>query len=216
MLYNFKIILVCAAVSLVSYNIFSSGNYKLETQELLAKWFDAAQTGEVEIIRQYISKTDINSCDINGNTALILAAYRGRVDIIKLLLNQPGIKICVKNRYGCTALIIADNKESELLIQNKIKELKNSAFKAIESNNINHLKSIITQIGIDHADKDGNNFLHQAFSINSPEIVSFLLQNCENPAELLALKNKKGQFPLELISPSSALFEYFINLAFCS
>ena len=53
-------------------------------------------------------KINLNEKDSYGDTALIIAAYRGHVDILKVLLGHRDIDINIKHRcHGDTALILA-------------------------------------------------------------------------------------------------------------
>lgn len=157
-------------------------------------------------------KININAQDSHGITALIHAAYLGHANIVKLLLEVPNININMKDKTGKTALMWATeqkHKATAAIIQEQIDRLTCRAFEAVKTDNLNLLRTITGQIGIDHIfDSDKNTLLDKAFAVNSLQIIFFLLQHAEDPQELLA------RFPFEAISPSSELFEYFIKLAY--
>lgn len=194
-------------------------NINIQTNEGNTALIFAINKNKMEIAKLLLTQPDI---DVNlqtkedGNTALILADMRMNVEIVKLLLDIPGININYQNKMGKTAYTFPGNRigTTKALIKNKIYELTNKAFHAIKADDINTFKAIIAQIGIDKIiDQDGNSFLHKAFFHNATAIIFFLLQNY-NPQELLCTQNQNGQLPLELINPTSALFEYFVDLAY--
>ncbi len=57
-----------------------------------------------EILR---SSNDVNRRDPSGNTALLLAARDGRVEIVSQLLKYAEISVNEKDQYGNTGLIWA-------------------------------------------------------------------------------------------------------------
>lgn len=278
----------------LSGKIHAAGLY--DPEKLLRQCFDAASRGNIEVIQKLIDKVTVNAQDQSGLTALILAAQKGHENVVKLLLQLPGININAQNRYGCTALIWAiregyenivklllqapginintQNKDGKTalidaakyghddvvklllqvpeisinaqdqyhftayklakeenhqaiakLIQDKIDQLSLKAFDAISElanatadtsgdasrrNNIIDLKSVIDQIGVNIINSsDGDTLLDKAFAVNNSEIIFFLLNKAEDPRELLS------RFPFEKIAPSGALFEFFVDLAFC-
>ncbi len=70
----------------------------------------ASTSGCVEIVR-YLLKSpaieiDINATNVGGDTALILAAESGHLDVIKLLV-ASGANLDIKNTNGFTALMAA-------------------------------------------------------------------------------------------------------------
>lgn len=159
-----------------------------------------------------IANIDVNAAtNQDGITSLMYAAADGDENIVNLLLDSPGIKICLKNKQGEDALYCAKKQDQEKvfnLIKNRIEELTVKLFEAIEANNLETVKSIISKIGDTVTDKDANTILDKAFSANRPEIIFYLLQNAEDPRELLV------RFPFEKIAPSSPIFEYFFKLAY--
>lgn len=237
-------------------------------------WLKAAEDGNLEKIKDFSGKININAQDKWGNTALIIAASKGHNDIVKLLLQEPEINVNLQNCYKNSALMLAvdenheniarmlaqfpgidinaealdgysalmeaalngaediikilidipgiklDTKPSLLtmidnapevivLIKNKIDKLTKKAFDAISRGDLKELEPIIAQIGIDKiSDHSGDTLVDKAFKANCPEIIEYLLQHAKDPQELLA------RFPFEYINPTSALFNYFLNLAY--
>lgn len=181
---------------------------------------------------------DVNIQDKQGETALMFASQFNRKDIIQMLLAVKNININITNYSGKTAVMLAGGRypwhisDIKNLITNKVTEITIKAFSAIKNHNLDMLKAATLQIGIDditdadlsrrdiddaeadllktNANTDGNTLLDKAFSENCPEIIEFLLQNAKDPRELLA------RMPFELISPSSQVFEFMLDLAYAS
>lgn len=155
---------------------------------------------------------DINAQNNHGFTALIEAADTGNIDAIKILLELPHIKINVRDKNGATAVGRAKLNEREhaaRLIQAKIHELSIKAFGAVRAQNLESLKNIIAQIGVDNiSDTGGNTLVDEACAINNPKIAAFLLQQADDPQALLA------RFPFEKLNPTTTLFQYLCNLAY--
>lgn len=182
---------------------------------------------------------DVNRQNINGETALIKSVFYGFEDIVESLLEAHGINIITQTNvtgskdirftgeFGKTALEIAQSKFNErqsersaaivTLIKNRIEELTIKAFESVSAkvtsdaerqNYLETLKLIIRQIGDNIVDNNGNTLLDKAFAFHNSKIIEYLLQNSKDPRELLS------RFPFESISPSSALFVYFFDLAF--
>lgn len=67
-------------------------------------WAVIAAKPDAKIIEQLLIKPniDINMCDNNGETALIIAARLGNIEIVKILLNNRA-KVDIKNAKGLSA-----------------------------------------------------------------------------------------------------------------
>src|SRR2546423_1172457 len=63
----------------------------------------------MQVVKYLITSTDlINSSDYQGNTALHVAAYRGNLPVVQILLRAlPSSLICKTNNYGDTFLHMA-------------------------------------------------------------------------------------------------------------
>lgn len=146
-----------------------------------------------------------------GKTALIWAAGKGHENIVKLLLESPEIAINAQDEDGNTAYAVCYEKHPAIarLIKNKIEELTQKAFRAVAQNDLNALKIIVTQIGIDNVfDSKGKTLLEQACNNKCPEIIKFLLQHTENPRTLLSKLTFKS------VEINSHLVQYVLDLAF--
>ncbi|XP_022860360.1 integrin-linked protein kinase 1-like isoform X3 [Olea europaea var. sylvestris] len=79
-----------------------------------------ANEGDLEGIQELLdSGTDVNFTDIDGRTALHVAACQGRTDVIDLLLRR-GAEVDIKDRWGSTPLadaIYYENKDVIKLLE---------------------------------------------------------------------------------------------------
>ncbi|KAI1345647.1 hypothetical protein F5Y01DRAFT_320549 [Xylaria sp. FL0043] len=68
--------------------------------------FDTIISGTLEALQTYLqgNPEDLNSRDVEGNTLLLLAARRQRVDMLKLLVDQIDLDADIPNRSGHTVL----------------------------------------------------------------------------------------------------------------
>ena len=61
--------------------------------------------GKLDEVRSALARgEDVNNKDSDGWTALMSAVRESHNSIVKLLLDQPGVKTNEKNIHGCTAL----------------------------------------------------------------------------------------------------------------
>lgn len=96
-------------------NIINDKNYAGYTALMLAcrNINDTSSEETVEILLSLMC--DVNIQDHNGETALMMACYRGHVNIVKLLL-QYNVNTYLQDRYGRTCLMyIIDLNTRELL-----------------------------------------------------------------------------------------------------
>lgn len=93
---------------------------KQQSRSVRTKWPDkagidkqlreAAGRGDFAQVKSLLDKgADVNAQDKYGETALMLAAYYGRMDVLKLALHK-GADIRTKERGGGTALMMASSK----------------------------------------------------------------------------------------------------------
>lgn len=166
-----------------------------------------------QIITALAQHPEININAVHGpnkTTVLMEAAKQDHEDIVKLLLEIPGINIAARDFYGCTVLQFPEVPENiKTLIWNKTNEIAEKALKAITDNDRETLNAAIAKIGIDSIfDSSGPTILDCAFQEKRPQMIEFLLQNAEDPQKLLE------RFPFAYIDPASDLFRYFLNLAY--
>lgn len=75
---------------------------------LTTQWFEAVENGEFEEVEKLIDKIDINiRSHVDDETALIIATGKRYAQIVKLLLQVPGIDVNAQNKFGHSALYVA-------------------------------------------------------------------------------------------------------------
>jgi ankyrin repeat protein len=68
-------------------------------------YFDAARRGDAAMLKEYIAaRYDLETRDAKGYTALILSAYHGHADAVRLLIDA-GANPCAADQRGNTALM---------------------------------------------------------------------------------------------------------------
>ncbi|MDU0352523.1 ankyrin repeat domain-containing protein [Paraglaciecola aquimarina] len=100
---------VHAAQPNTATNSSSEQSTALNTQyeNLLAYYFAAARTDESDVIEQFVhGGIPINSINIKGYTALMIATYHGNKNSVNTLL-QLGANACLEDNRGNTALMAA-------------------------------------------------------------------------------------------------------------
>merc|ERR1712165_562383 len=69
--------------------------------------------GKLDEVRSALARgEDVNDKDSYGSTPLICTVYMRHNSIVKLLLDQPGVKINEKNNLGHTALLCAADENN--------------------------------------------------------------------------------------------------------
>lgn len=164
---------------------FTSGGFA--AGDILQEWFDAAQKGDLDVIQRLNGKVNINAQTKGGNSALSYAADFGHENVVKFLLNEPGIKVNIENQHGATALLFAVDSEHE-----------------------NIVKLFLQAHGIDinAQDKRGNTALMAAAKNGDENISKLLLDAGANPD----IKNKERKTALDLADAAfKPRFETLIN-----
>ena len=86
----------------------------------MAPLWKLCRDGKLDGVRSALARgVDVNDKDCDGSTALMCAVCRRDNSIVKLLLDQPGVKINVKSKYGYTALHYAagfNNQEAARML----------------------------------------------------------------------------------------------------
>lgn len=85
-----------------------------EDIEIMVK---AAWGGDNETLINYLSSGKVNVDDKNifGSNALMAASQTGNVDLVKLLVEKYNANVNVKNKYGRTALMLADYSSYDIM-----------------------------------------------------------------------------------------------------
>lgn len=172
----------------------------------IEQWFSAAEKGDLNTVKKLLNKIDVNAQDINGDTALNLAASFGHENIVKVLLKTSGIDINFQDKEGSTALMYAAAGDQEnisiLLLQAGInvnahdKYGKTALMFAAFEGNENIVKRLlqIREININAQDDELETALIYAVRGNHKNIVKLLLNAGADPN----IKNKEGKTAPEL------------------
>lgn len=83
-----------------------------------------AEHGSIDVMRFLLEEgADVNAQDSYGNTPLLTAVESNRIEMIRFLLKQPGIRPEIQNYYGETVNSVAlMNKEQ--VVMDCLKELE--------------------------------------------------------------------------------------------
>lgn len=172
-------------------------------------------TAMVKLLLQ-VPGINCNATDERSQTPLIVALTERQFDSIDLFLAVPGINLIDKDRYEYTPYMTAKVYCPGMapVIKKMIYQLAQSGFEAIKSQNIEILKGVLSSIGVNNISLDGETYLHVACRYNAEAIILLLLQMAKDPRELLCTKNNSGQFPLDLLNPTSAIFGLLLDIAY--
>lgn len=186
----------------------------------------AATNGHADMVKLLLQVPGIDVNIKNRAGESVLSGFAspgttGHENIIKMLLDVPGIDINIRNKNGHTiyeffakayprAEIAQPIKQKlEDLEKQRWEKLTKQAFQAIIDNNLELLKSTAPQIIADTVtNENGDTLLDCAFIYNRTAIIEYLLQNTEDPIEMLA------RIPFEKVNPTSPIFEYILDIAY--
>lgn len=189
-------------------------NINLQCNEGLTALMWASLNGQEHIVKILLAipNINVNAQSSIGETALTLAAHWGSEHVVKLLVEAPGIKLDLpdpkefENRHIAWDRYKKYQDINRTLIHPRVMMLRDKAFEAIKQNDKNSFSVVIPQLPDHFIDI----FIDKAFTLRKTEIIFFLLQHLDDPRESLA------RFPFESLNPSSALFKYFFDLAYCT
>lgn len=120
--YLYKYILFfLLSIGHLDHQLEASGTIKSFLQSIFfskeTQWFDAAGEGNIEIIKNLMSKVNINAQNDYGETAIMFACCNGHENIVKLLLQNPDININIQNEDGYTALMLSSLKGHQNIVK---------------------------------------------------------------------------------------------------
>jgi len=79
-----------------------------------------AESGDVAKLQRVLGRgADVNACDDSGVTALMVAAYHGRLEMVKALL-EHGAELNAANSEGLTAAMLADDAGHEETVRHLV------------------------------------------------------------------------------------------------
>lgn len=171
----------------------------------------AAKLGREDMVKLLLQMPgiNINAKTENGDTALLQATWRCHHAVVKLIQEKIA-RLTIEAFQAISSYAKAsDFAATSPKLQSASEGYAGLTTADAARNNLERLKSILEQIGIDTiCDAEGNTLLDKAFIANKPEIIFLLLQNAKDPRELLA------RFPFENIQPSSDIFLLCIDMAY--
>lgn len=68
------------------------------------RWFEAAETGDLNTVKRLVGQVYVNVQDKYGRTALIKAIRNSHEEVVEFLLSMPGINVNSKDLRGITAI----------------------------------------------------------------------------------------------------------------
>ncbi|KAL2069239.1 hypothetical protein VTL71DRAFT_15577 [Oculimacula yallundae] len=190
-----------------------SGSAGLEDTTILHL---AIQCAEVPVVEYVLSDgagtIDINARDKEGNTALHLAASQGRGQIVRLLLDQPGINDSVANYQGKLPLDMARTPDifqqlqlsRSIFVDGKIRQVQalvaqgdyKRLGEVLEEPRVKMVLDInggefASDIGVVQA---GGTLLHEAAKKKNTELIQVLLLHGADPFR----RDRKGKLPQDI------------------
>lgn len=159
----------------------------------------------MQVVNYLLSSYNIvNSIDNDGNTALNVAAYRGYLPVVEVLISASPATTTLRNKHGDTFLhmAVAGFRSPGFRRLDRLIEL----MKQLVSGKTVDLQEIINV-----RNNDGETALHMAVMENiQPELVEFLMSV---PSINLNIRDDDGNTPLDLLKqrPQSASSEILIK-----
>lgn len=197
----------------MSTSSLSGGSAGLEDTSILHLAIQCAELPVVEyVLSDGAGTIDINARDKDGNTALHLAAVQGRGQIVRLLLEQPGVNDSIANFQGRLPLDLARTPDifqqlqlsRSIFIDGKIRQvqalvaqgdykrlsevLEEPRVKMILDINGGEFASDITTI------QSGGTLLHEAARKKNTALIQVLLLHGADPFR----RDRRGKLPQDV------------------
>ncbi len=97
----------------------------------------AAQSGDLATIQKNCDVDTLNACNLNGDTPLHLACKYGHTEIVKFLLEQPGIDLHKENHMQIQAVDLISNLFLANLFKDKLLAIAKTEDKNITLSSLN-------------------------------------------------------------------------------
>ena len=184
-----------------------------DIQENTEKLFDAIDDGNIEVVEEVLSNEEVDiNCVSRGATPLIFAVIDGHHNIVRRLLEVPGIKLgivdfygnaalhhaCLDNNISIVKLLCQDSRCSPGVVNKKSMYGKTALMIAVSSRQHEIVRRLLEVPGIQlgKTNSYGNAALHHACLSNNVSIVKLLCQDSRCCPSLVNMKNKIGFTPL--------------------
>ena len=152
----------------------------LATQTYADRIHDYAIDGNLAGVKRALQAgTDIEAKDKYGNTALIRASYKGRLEVVKYLVSQ-GANIEAKNNYGSTAFMNAKQQNHSEIVDFLEKERFPLHYYAKDGDLAGVQGALQAGANIDVTDNDGWTALIIASYYGHLEVVKYLVSQGAN------------------------------------
>ena len=172
-----------------------------------------------KIFRDFINA----KTDIDNQTALHLASFRGNIEVIKILIsNHAEINALTTNGYNMIHKAAMGNKPSSIVYFNK---KYNMDLEATDENKMTalHLATLSCMensviyllnlgVNVNSQDKDGNTPLHFAIKKSQIRLIKKLIQRGADPN---IANNKRKKTPLMLAKNNPEIMEIFRKKGIC-
>ncbi|MDB5988805.1 MAG: hypothetical protein JWQ10_208 [Herbaspirillum sp.] len=182
--------LTALAVAGCAHEYQAQASYSANTvniQQYSGDWFAAARAGRLDILQAMIdAHFPLDATTSDGYTALILSAYDGQPEALKLLLSA-GANACAADRHGNTALMGAlfkgETNIATMLLDTHcdIDQMNNAGETALSFaalfGRIDMLPKLVAHgANPNHIDARGNSALRMAQNQHTPLVVEALQQ----------------------------------------
>jgi len=105
-------------LTLAAAIVSPGGQLLAQTNPQTAEFLEAARKGDAEQVADLLSKdVDVEAKDENGSTALILATWDGHLEVVKVLLEHPGIDVNQVSEEQLTARDHARGRRTRELLE---------------------------------------------------------------------------------------------------
>ncbi|SCV01967.1 LAME_0G19724g1_1 [Lachancea meyersii CBS 8951] len=213
--------------SLVKTHFFPKNDVSVrEVAQLILHY--AVQVAPLQLIKDILAhwltdeeiKLDINHEDPDGNTALHLAAYQSRGDVVNLLLDQSNINDCILNNSGLQPIEMCKNLNIAQMMQVRrseyLGEVAQEFRRAFVNRDCEHLEAILAKprnselLDINGTDpQTGDTVLHEFVRKRDVVMCQWILSHGGDPFK----RDRRGKLPLDLLgkvppaneSPNSSL-----------
>ncbi|CEP60020.1 OSBP family protein LALA0_S01e01200g [Lachancea lanzarotensis] len=174
----------------------------------------AVQVAPLQLIKDILAhwltdeeiKLDINQEDPDGNTALHLAAFQSRGDVVSLLLDQPDINDCILNNANLQPIEMCKNLNIAQMMQFKrseyLGEVAQEFRRAFVNRDREHLDAILAKprnselLDINGTDpQTGDTVLHEFVKKRDLVMCQWILNHGGDPFK----RDRRGQLPLDLL-----------------